>query len=46
MQWIGTTIPWMYVMEGNDYYYYAYSKEPLTLPDSTEVIDASAFWFY
>jgi hypothetical protein len=46
MRWIGMGFPSMYVMEGNDYYYYTYSKEPLTLPESTEVIDALAFLFY
>lgn len=35
----------MYVTEGDSYYFYAYSKEPLTLPKGTEVIDAKLFNF-
>ena len=30
----------MYVTEGDSYYYYAFSKEPFTLPNGIEVIDA------
>ena len=35
----------MHVTEGESYFYYAYSKEPLTLPMGTEVIDAKFFAF-
>jgi len=35
----------MYVTEGTSYYYYTYSKEPLTLPPGTEVVDAKLFNF-
>ena len=30
----------MYVTEGDSFFYYSYSKEPLTLPEGTDVIDA------
>ena len=35
----------MHVTEGESYFYYAYSKEPLTFPKGTEVIDAKSFAF-
>lgn len=46
LRWIGAMFPWMYVVEGTGYYYYTYSKGPLTLPESAEVIDATGFHFF
>jgi hypothetical protein len=45
VDWIGIKFPSMYVVEGNDYYFYTLSKQPLSLPESAEVVDAQAFSF-
>jgi hypothetical protein len=52
LKWIGISVDWqgimfrnMYVVEGNDYYFYTLSKEPLALPESTKVVEAQAFSF-
>ena len=35
----------MHVVECDSYFYYAFSKEPLAMPDGIEVIDAKFFAF-
>jgi len=44
--WVGPMFPpVMYVVEDTGYYYCTYSREPLTLPESAEVIDATRVSF-
>jgi hypothetical protein len=44
-KWIQLLFRTRYMTERSDYYYYTYSAEPLTLPESVEVVDAWSFRF-
>ena len=44
--WVQQIFPVRYVTEGSDYYYHTYSTEPLSLPESVEVVNAWSFRFW
>jgi hypothetical protein len=45
-EWIRKSYRTRYVTEGSDYYYCVSSYEPLSLPESVEVIDAWSIRFW